>query len=171
MDNKIKKLIEMAHDYDWNKRAKAAENVDTPVEVLNILSRDENKYVRECVANNINTPTETLVRLSQDKSWCVRMVVARNQNIPAETLVELSHDNNDGVLLGVFNNEKTQAEIAIELLTKLISSKHENIRSHIACSIKTKPETLIELSQDNSWCVWISFMCCTKSKHTSRNTH
>lgn len=60
-----------------NSRRRIARNPNTPVEILEELSRDTygldgGEETRACVARNPNTPYDILVKLSQDDDRCVR---------------------------------------------------------------------------------------------------
>ena len=59
---------------------KLAYNSNTSKEILTILSKDEENYVRWRVAFNPNTPKEALTILSKDKDSGVRWRVAMNPN-------------------------------------------------------------------------------------------
>ncbi len=58
-------------------KLKLAMNTNTSIEILKILSKDEDWYVRYWVTRNTNTPTEILEILSEDKNYNVRRGVAR----------------------------------------------------------------------------------------------
>ena len=47
------------------------------------------------IADNPNTPIEVLTILSKDESWHIRCGVAWNTNIPKELLTKLSTDDKD----------------------------------------------------------------------------
>ena len=60
-----------------------ARNHNTPPEILDRLSYDEDWYVLCWVASNPNTPPETLDRLANHEGWCVLYCVAYyNPNTP-----------------------------------------------------------------------------------------
>ena len=59
-----------------------ANNPNTPIKILVILSTDKYYTVRCRVADNPNTPTEILIKLSKDEDWAVRSRVADNPNTP-----------------------------------------------------------------------------------------
>ena len=80
-----------------------ANNSNTPPEVLEDLSRDEDYRVREAVAKNPNTSPEILENLSHDEDQFVREAVAYNSNTPPEVLENLSHDSE--VLTDIANND------------------------------------------------------------------
>ena len=69
-----------------------ADNLNTPTEILTILSTDKDKYIRGRVAYNTNTSKEVLTILSKDKHWNVRYRVAENPSTPKEILTILSTD-------------------------------------------------------------------------------
>lgn len=71
-------------------KIKIAENTNTPIEILTILSKDKDWYVRYRVAKNTNTPKEGLTILSKDKDRYVRYCVAKNPNTPTEVLTKLN---------------------------------------------------------------------------------
>jgi len=74
-----------------------ASSPTTPIEILEMLSEDENSFVRHNVAKNPNTPKEVLEKLSKDKNYWVRNNVARNPSTPIEILERLSKDENHWV--------------------------------------------------------------------------
>jgi 3-methyladenine DNA glycosylase AlkC len=63
-----------------------ADNPNTPPEILTLLARDENCYVRWRVANNPNTPPEILTLLARDENCYVRWHVERNPNATREVI-------------------------------------------------------------------------------------
>ena len=56
------------------------DNSNTPTDILTILSKDKNRYVRCEVAENPNTSTEILTTLSKDEAIDVRYWAVRNPN-------------------------------------------------------------------------------------------
>jgi hypothetical protein len=79
------------------------------VEVLSVLSNDEDSAVRCAVARNPNTPVEVLRVLSTDEDstdghYFVRCSVALNPNTPVEVLEVLSTDEDFVVRYWVANN-------------------------------------------------------------------
>jgi 3-methyladenine DNA glycosylase AlkC len=94
----------LSTDEDSWVRYWVALNPNTPVEVLRVLSTDEDYYVRRWVANNPNTPVEVLEVLSTDEYYYVRRYVAENPNTPVEVLKILSTDKNYDVRYSVAEN-------------------------------------------------------------------
>lgn len=90
----------------WHVRRDVAGDLNTPVDILVELSKDNDSDVRASVAGNLNTPADTLIELSKDDSWCVRTSVAGNPNTPVDTLIELSKDGNYDVRASVAGNPK-----------------------------------------------------------------
>ena len=78
-------LGSLTNDIKWE----LANNINTPKEVLTILSTDESWYTRCNVAENSNTPVEVLIKLSTDKNNIVRYYAANNLNTPKEVLTKL----------------------------------------------------------------------------------
>lgn len=68
-----KTLVEMADD------------PNTFVEILKILSKDKDEGVRQSVASNHNCPIEILESLSKDKDFFVRHRVMCNAECPIDT--------------------------------------------------------------------------------------
>lgn len=65
-----------------DKTVEAAEDTDTPVEVLLFLVEHESDAVRAGVARNPNTPIVTLQLLLQDDTGWVAQTVLRNPHLP-----------------------------------------------------------------------------------------
>ena len=53
---------------DWCTKDHIAENRNTPIDILEKLSRDESIHVRCRVAENINTPIDILEKLGRDEN-------------------------------------------------------------------------------------------------------
>ena len=70
----------------YDMKRELAINPNTPKEILKILSRDKNWYIRRIVARNRNTPIETLTKLGWDEDYSVRCAVHDNSNKPMEGL-------------------------------------------------------------------------------------
>jgi hypothetical protein len=56
----------------------AAENPNTPIKILEVLSTDGYPVVRYGVAKNPNTPTTALEQLATDKNYWIRYSAAMN---------------------------------------------------------------------------------------------
>ena len=65
---------------DSSVRYKVANNPNTPIDILEVLSKDEDNDVRYWVADNLNTPIDILRVLSKDEDSSVRYWVIRNPN-------------------------------------------------------------------------------------------
>ena len=88
-----------------------AKNPNTSLEILTILSKDENSAVRHWVADHPNVPVKILVGFVKDEDWCVRCRVADHPNTPTEILVKLSKDENHNVRYWVAGNPNTPKEV------------------------------------------------------------
>jgi hypothetical protein len=120
-----------------NTRINIALNSNTPVEVLEVLSTDEDFVVRCNVANNPNTPVEVLKVLSTDKHYWVRCAVAGNPNTPVEVLEVLSTDEDYDVRHWVAENPNSKIH------TKRYNQKATTLRDILenynlpSCDIET----------------------------------
>lgn len=75
----IKELIFNTFHKNENIRASVASNSNTPVSVLEYLSKDKiSSYVRYWVAKNPRTPIYILEKLLKDKAYLVRASIADN---------------------------------------------------------------------------------------------
>ncbi len=72
-------------------------NPATPVEVLEVLAKDKDRYVRAAVAENPATPVELLKVLAKDKDESVRAAVALNPATPVDLLKVLVMDQDEHV--------------------------------------------------------------------------
>ena len=77
-------------------RPEIVSSTDISASDLEIMSKDEAAEVREAVAGNKNTPVSVLEELSKDED-IVRINVARNKNTPVNVLEELSKDPDEDV--------------------------------------------------------------------------
>lgn len=77
-DMKALELIRDSLNIYWGKRALAANKSNILVSALIRLSSDEDVDVRCCVAGNPNTPVEILEKLSKDRMGWVRECVNQN---------------------------------------------------------------------------------------------
>ena len=78
--------------------------------VLDFLSNDKERVVREAVARNENTQEEVLIKLSSDSSSYVRENVAANENTPIEIVKKLQKDKNSAVKSAANWNLKRKQE-------------------------------------------------------------
>jgi len=138
-------LARLAESNDELDRDKVADNDNTPAEILEKLSNDDNRAVRSSVANNPNTPVEVLKKLADDNFWGVRDRVANNPNTPAEVLKELADDDYWGVRFLVANNPNTP----VEVLKKLADDNDEEVRYVLADNPNTPVEVLERLADDS----------------------
>ena len=67
------------------------------INILTILSKDKNEFIREEVAYNSNTPTEALNLLALDVDTYVRYTVICNENVSIKILKELINDKDEDV--------------------------------------------------------------------------
>jgi hypothetical protein len=133
-----------------------ARNPNTPVEVLNILSKDSYDGVRRYVAQNPNTPVEMLNILSKDSYDDVRINVAGNPNTPVETLNILSKDSDSYVRGNVALNPNTPVE-ALNILSKdrlaprehSLGEGYDDVRYNVAQNPNAPVEVLNILSKDS----------------------
>ena len=65
-------LRKMAKSEEWRDRQRIAENLYTPVDTLIQLSEDALVIVRCAVVSNPNTPVEVLEKLTKDEDRFVR---------------------------------------------------------------------------------------------------
>jgi hypothetical protein len=133
-------LVQLSQDEDWRVRNRVAENRNAPAEALSILSHylieDKGDDTREWVAGNTNTPVDVLVLLSQDEDWRVRRYVSSNCNTPIDTLVRLSRDESRWVRERVAENPRTP----VETLVRLSQDGSLSVREEVARTPKwTEP--------------------------------
>ena len=79
-------LAVLTKDEDWRIRNMVAQNPNTPLEILTILAKDEDRNVKSSVASNPKTPPEILAILAKD--IYVKDVAALNPNTPKDALSE-----------------------------------------------------------------------------------
>lgn len=153
----------------------AAQNPNTPPEILETLSKDPSDNIRTMVAGNPSTPPSVLGGLARDISEAVRGAVAANPSTMGETIAWLSDDGRNYVLGKVasnpntypyvlenlFNSQKQWAiyeieeglaenpSTPIELLDKL-AARYESVRKRVARNPSASYDTLLKLSADPS---------------------
>lgn len=62
----MEKMNNPYESLDLNTRIALAEDINTPIETLEILATDKNHYVLEAVSGNPSTPEKILTRLIED---------------------------------------------------------------------------------------------------------
>lgn len=72
-------------------------NKTVPLQILTILSQDDDERVRFCVAQKRKLSHLLFLRLAGDNSESVRMTIARNPKAPADVLQKLAHDKDENV--------------------------------------------------------------------------
>jgi len=88
-------------------RVWVAHNKTIPLEILDVLAKDSNGYVRHAVAMKNKLTPELLEQLSHDADESVRMAVARHRKVPIYVLEQLTKDK-----------QMIVAEVALEELSK-----------------------------------------------------
>ena len=154
--NRVSKdiLIELSKDENWRVRENVAKNPNTPIEVLNELSKDNelvNPYgdkeiekkpiVKLGVLDNKNITSDILESLSKDKNDIVRRIVAEHPKTPIEVLNKLSKDS--VLIQAVAKNPNTTTEI----LEKLSEEKCAYIIKTVVNHPNTSKDALSKLSK------------------------
>jgi hypothetical protein len=80
-------------------RARVAENIHTPADILEVLSHDASAEVRTSVTLNRSTPLVVFWILATDHCPDVRFAIAENPHTVVEILIWLSADDNPYVAL------------------------------------------------------------------------
>jgi hypothetical protein len=78
-------------------RALVATNSNTPIDTLKKLFNDE-KIVRDGLSGNINTPLDILEVLSKDSDKMVRLRVSENDSVSNDILLEFLKDSDQNVV-------------------------------------------------------------------------
>ena len=139
-------LIELSKDENWRVRENVAKNPNTPIEVLNELSKD----------NELVHPHDDIGREKEPK---VKLGVLDNKNITSDILESLSKDKNDKVRRIVAEHPKTSIEVLNELSkdSVLVSGyrnrNHYIIKEAVAKNPNTTTEILEKLSEEK--CAYI----------------
>lgn len=97
-------------------RASAAEDPDTPAEVLARLAADTAASVRHAVATNPALPPETITMLADDPDMDVRRAVGRNPALRTNVLRELCRDDDYEVRAAVAGNPALPLGCLFEIL-------------------------------------------------------
>jgi hypothetical protein len=92
-------------------RSALVNNMNAPVNVLFILAKDSNDWLRSKVAEHPNTPANLLEILAKDSASNVRGKVAENPNTPVSLLKVLATDSDKTVRSGVINNLNAPASL------------------------------------------------------------
>jgi hypothetical protein len=129
---------EQIRNMSRGKKRELAKAPDTPGEVLEILSKDEDD-VRWRVAWNTNTPVKVLEDLSTDEDWSIRSAVVRNPNTPVGALETLAKDENGNVRSGVATHPNSTEQVLVRLF------EYERTR-------KTPDRSILEEIIDNANC-------------------
>ena len=127
----------------YQEKIELADNPNTPVETLKVLSTDKQWNVRCGVALNPNTLVETLKVLATDNEWSVRYGVAKHPNTPVETLKVLATDKNSTVRYWVAANPNYKVINEVNTLNLSYQEKLE-----LAINPNTSAETLKVLATD-----------------------
>lgn len=118
---------------DMGSRWAVAKNPHTPVEVLEMLSRDSVNLVRALVATNPNTPREILVGFFSDEK-IVRDGLSGNPNTPEKYLNILADDKDKMARLRVAENPSVTKKI----LEKLALDDDQDVSKAAAIKLEEK---------------------------------
>ena len=72
-------------------------NKGLPLEALEILSNNENEYIRFTVARTRRCKRKIFENLLLDKSESIRLIIVRNKKFPMDLLKKLIMDNDTNV--------------------------------------------------------------------------
>ena len=86
----MEKMNNPYESLDLNTRIALAEDINTPIETLEILATDKNHYVLEAVSGNPSTPEKILTRLIEDYNIRTFSPALKNPSFSAELLTRLS---------------------------------------------------------------------------------
>ncbi|BAZ17349.1 hypothetical protein NIES4071_92270 [Calothrix sp. NIES-4071] len=145
-----------------NTLLQIARNPDTPGEILELLSKPKTatKKIRAAIANNLNTPVHLLEKLAGDDDAWIRQIVFQNPSTPNaiyklfyEYEAAIQNPNTTGATLSEIVKrdwEYTQTGVAShpntpwEILTKLAYNKSWKVRAAVA-SNKNVPDDVLEV--------------------------
>jgi len=150
----VKILEDLSRSSDRFILIPLAKNPNLPDEILNKLAKHDNYEVRAAVACNLNSSVEILTLLSKDRSLTVKKAVANNKNTPSEILEKFSkyRYKNGDILSIVAKNPNTTPETLDYLYKNAYNHwrNHWRIRRHVAQNPNTSPETLKRMSINES---------------------
>jgi len=123
-----------------------AGNRKTPVDVLVVLAKDKDKWVRTVVAENTNTPQETLRVLALERlpkgkyitETNVRAAVAGNPLCPVDLLESLAKDKSAGIRWRVAGNPSTNAETLMLLARDSDEDVRGAVQSNASATLEIK---------------------------------
>jgi hypothetical protein len=155
--NLLKSSAAEGDEYGFG-RASLAKNPDTPVEILELFSKDKDYRVRCGVAENPSTPIEILKELANEKtvnednlySQLVLDGVAKNPSIPTSLRKEIievliNDDLSPWIRRDVARNELAPADV----LRSLAKDKWADVRRVVAGNPVTPIEILNSLAEDD----------------------
>lgn len=111
-------------------KKKLISNPHTTLNVLGILAKDPNKYVREYLAFKTTNPIIQNI-LVNDENYYVRCGLASNSFLHLDIQEILAHDRNFYVALHLAKNQK------ISHFTKLILAKNEQVMNELISENET----------------------------------
>lgn len=119
---------------------------NTPSDMLDALTDDEEVVVRMNVASNSNTSAKTLVKLSDDKDSDVREMVAFNENTPIEICERYADFESANIKCMLTRN----ISIPVYILKKLAVDEDDMVCRDVAKSRNVTPDILVILSKSES---------------------
>lgn len=131
-------------DLGFNQKRAIISNNNTPIEILEKLTGDDDYKVRLYMAKYKFTPQEILSILFDDTSHEVCLAVARNENAPSEVLIRLSNLNEDKIKDSAISNRN----FPVDKLKELYLSSDKYKRLGVAKNINTPLDILEFLSHD-----------------------
>lgn len=161
---------ELTRDPSVSVRSRLAykhHNLETPVQVLEILALDESERVRVSVAENPDTPVEVLVKLANDSSREVKIKIVNNLNTPVAVLERLGLEEGifsirnpntpgnvlDRAVAGMGRDRLVDLAAAPQMpastLVQLANSNNNSVRQRVAKHLNTPASALEKLSRDS----------------------
>lgn len=143
----LKKLLRLKNDNIARAIANKAGDID--IEIMYILSKYKDYYVRKNLANRVNIQQEIIRILAKDDKSIVRAEIARREDTPSEILEELYNSTKDdlknfnSVLLSLAENENTP----VHILHKLSKIYNTGIQIRTARNNSSTVDILTDLSK------------------------
>lgn len=119
------------------------DNPETSVEILEVLSEDEDWWTRERLAGHPNLSTELMEKLANDEYVDIRCMLAKRDDLPSSLVEKLANDEHWFVKVYIAEREDLSDELIERLSNDTNSFVKHKIKHHSRLTQESKPKDLV----------------------------
>jgi hypothetical protein len=142
----ILKELEELEDYEIDD---FIHSLDLTKEQFEILSENEDMWVRWVIAEQPDLSKKLVYKLAEDEDYHIRNAIAVRPDLPKDLMPKLAEDENADVRWQIAE----RSELSEDLMYKLADDEDKYIRREIALKRELPDDLKYKLAEDEEWVV------------------